>query len=282
MRRKGASEAAIYAATNKIVEGTPYAGISYDAANSPRFEISDHDAKLVPSGLDASGRGAMGGFLRHPELYKALPSAERLSVNKGGTQGNAAFDGRTVYLGDRNFAGQMLAGRPRARQTVRGPLLHELQHHGQDAGDRPRGASPNDFRGQYPGDSFEAKTRRHIQYGRVAGEVEAEVSRLSANMTPAERRAEHPNDRAKRFGLADGHPRLICGFFRQRARVEKADWERAVSYLVITYEGGLDYEYAASLPRQELERLANDLKSYRDEVARAQKKAEREAARGRR
>lgn len=209
MRSKGASEAAIYAATNKALDGTPYAGISYDAASKPRFEISDHDAKLVPSGLDASGRGTMGGFLRHPELYKALPSAERLSVNKGGIQGNAAFDGKTVHLGDRNFADQMLAGRPRARQTVRGPLLHELQHHGQDAGDRPRGASPNDFRAQHPGDSFEAKTRRHIQYGRVAGEVESEVTRLSANMTPAERRAEHPNARAKRFGLADRRDQIV-------------------------------------------------------------------------
>ena len=81
----------IYTETNKMFEGSPYAGVSYGADRKPRFEISDHNAKLVPAALDKSGSGTMGRFLKNDTYYQAHPDAALLDVQKS-AGGGGSFD----------------------------------------------------------------------------------------------------------------------------------------------------------------------------------------------
>ena len=64
----------------------------------------------------------------------------------------------------------MLACRPVAKQSVKGSILHELQHYGQDADNRPAGGSPQDFESKFPGPANEAV--RKALYRSIAGENE--------------------------------------------------------------------------------------------------------------
>lgn len=190
LRRSGASPDTIHAETSKLLAGTPYAGVHYGRDGKPRFEVSDEGARVRKAGLDKSGRGFMGDFVEHPELYKALPEAQLLGVEKANFRGGG-YDGRTIHIGDNNFAAAKLAGRPLARDSARGVALHELQHYAQDAEGFAPGASPDDFHGRFPGDANRA-LREEI-YRTTAGEVEAENTRARRNMTAAQRRAAAPS-----------------------------------------------------------------------------------------
>lgn len=202
LAKKRAPERAIYEQTNKLLEGTPYAGISYDVEGKPRFEVSDRGATM--KGFGGKSSVPMMDFLDHPELYKALPSAAtKVRIQPDPTLGKASgsFDGKTVRLGPKHFAPGQTTFTPMGTATARGTVLHEVQHVGQVAHDRQAGSSPDQFRKQVPGKSLDAQIKRHALYERVGGEVEAEVTRLSARMTPEQRRAEHPDDRLARMGL---------------------------------------------------------------------------------
>ena len=194
LRRKGASEATIYAETNKVLDASPYAGVSYGADGKPRFELTDHDSRLRPGALDRSGHGLQGEVLTHPKLYDAMPEARYLEVQKGG-QGSGGYTGDKVLIGDGHFSKTMLLGRPQAKPTARGVNLHELQHHVQEVEGFAPGGSPRDFERQFPGDKNEAL--RKGMYKALAGEVEAENTRERANYTAKERRERPPASTAK-------------------------------------------------------------------------------------
>lgn len=190
LRRSGASPDTIHAETSKLLAGTPYAGVHYGRDGKPRFEVSDEGARVRKAGLDKSGRGFMGDFVEHPELYKALPEAQLLGVEKANFRGGG-YDGRTIHIGDNNFAAAKLAGRPLARDSARGVALHELQHYAQDVEGFAPGASPDDFKGRLPGEANRAL--REAVYRATAGEVEAENARARRNMTAEQRRASPPS-----------------------------------------------------------------------------------------
>lgn|GEM_PF-4102327 len=194
LRRQGASEDVILAETNKLLDKSPYAGVTYGADGKPRFELTDHDSRLRPGALDKSGHGLQRDVLTHPKLYDAMPEAGFLEVQKGG-QGSGGYTGDKVLIGDQHFAKTMLLGRPQAKPTARGVNLHELQHHVQEVEGFAPGGSPRDFERQFPGPKNEG-TRRGM-YTSLAGEVEAENTRERANMTPEERRRIPPARTAK-------------------------------------------------------------------------------------
>ena len=193
LRRSGAGESQIYAETNKLLEGSPYAGVSYGADRKPRFEISDHSSELRTAALDSKGKGLQGNFLKHPTYYDAHPDAAMLDLFKHGS-GGGGYGGNAVFIGDSHFAQTKLLGRPVANPTARGVNLHELQHHAQGVEGFAPGGSPKDFEKKFPGER-NANVRRAL-YDTLAGEVEAENTRNRANMTPAERRAIHPTKTA--------------------------------------------------------------------------------------
>jgi protein-L-isoaspartate O-methyltransferase len=206
LRSLGASERAVYAETSRMLDGTPYAGVSYDAAGKARFELSDHDAKLRRFGLPLSREGHVADVLEHPSLDRAMGSAvlpvQHIDLDvKGGIA-----DGSAIYLGNKQF-GKPVAGRSALAPDTGGVLLHELQHVAQLEDGRPAGGSPKDFERQFPGQAY-AQTRRAL-YRSIAGENEAELTRLSADMTPAERRASHPDDRAKALGQLPRSEQII-------------------------------------------------------------------------
>lgn len=192
MRAQGRNDRAIYHETNKILVGTEYAGVSYDAADKPRFEVSDAGAKLRPAALDRSGQGFVGQMLPHPELSRALPERDFVPIVKSGTDAGG-FTGDRVLLGEQNFSRGGLGGRPIAKPAARGVILHEDQHVAQVLEDRPTGGTPDDFEKPFPGEKN--RDTRVKLYRALAGEQEAELTRASADMTAEQRRAVHPDDR---------------------------------------------------------------------------------------
>lgn len=191
LKRKGASPQTIHAETSKLLAGSPYAGVHYGADGLPRFEISDEAARVRKSSLNKAGQGYVGDFVQHPELYKAYPESQLLGVEKANFRGGG-YDGQKIHIGDNHFARSMLAGRPVARDSARGVALHELQHYAQETEGFAAGASPDDFKGRFPGESNRA-LREHI-YQTTAGEVEAENARARRNLTAEQRRATAPSN----------------------------------------------------------------------------------------
>lgn len=231
LRKSGAGEGQIYTETNKMFEGSPYAGVSYGADRKPRFEISDHDAKVSPTALDKSGKGHQANFLKHPTYYDAHPDAAMLGVEKSGPSGGG-YTGHTVLIGDKHFAKQQLAGRPVASPTARGVNLHELQHHAQGVEGFAPGGSPKDFEHKFPGEKN--ADLRHALYNTLAGEVEAENTRRRANMTPAERRAIHPSKTAefarKDQIVTDKHGQVQEIFDPKSVKITKLSTGAAVTF----------------------------------------------------
>lgn len=218
MRAQGASERAIYKATNKIVAGSEYTGISYDADGKPRFEASDANVKLKPYALDASRRGYLGEVLPRPETAggAALPFEHRDAMP-------VEVDKMTGYHGDRitlkeKHASSFL-GRTRLKDTARGPLLHEEQHVAQDVEGRASGGTPEDFERKFPGEK-NAPVRERL-YSMLKGEQEAELTRASADMTAEQRRAIHPDDRSYPNKVPRSEQLDVPGQGRTAAMVER-------------------------------------------------------------
>lgn len=186
---RGASEAHIYAETNKLLDGSPYAGVSYTADGQPRFEISDEAAKTRPV-VGRDGRALMGDFLDHERYFEAYPEARYLEVEKRGNKGGG-YTGDKVLVGEANFAKAALGGRSIPKDSATGVVLHELDHYAQDAENFPRGGSPRDFEKKFPGDD-NRETRVRL-YESLAGEVDAENTRRRQKMTAKQRRATHPD-----------------------------------------------------------------------------------------
>lgn len=205
LRAAGASEATIYAETNKRLKGSPYAGVSYDAGGNPRFELDDSASRLSQFGLGRDRQGFMGDVLKHPSLDVAMGSdmipVRHIPRNVKGGQG-----GGEIVLGNPQFL-RPIAGRSVLAPDSRGVLLHELQHAAQDMDNRPRGGDPSNFEKYMPGDGNLEK--RRMAYRAIAGEVEAEVTRHSADMTAEQRRQSHPDQRAKDFGLVGRDKQIL-------------------------------------------------------------------------
>lgn len=193
---KGASERQVYAETNKILAGSPYAGVSRTADGQLRFEITDEAARMRPA-LGRDGNGFLGNVLEHERLYEAYPEARFLGVEKRGDKGGG-YTGDSIRIGDNHFAKSAFAGKAMPKDSARGVALHEVQHYAQEAEGHPAGGSPRDFEGKFPGEENRA-TRMRL-YDSLAGEVDAENTRARASMTAERRRAVHPNDTAS-------HPR---------------------------------------------------------------------------
>lgn len=189
MRRAGAKDTDIHRETSKMLEGTPYAGVTYGKDRKPRFEIDDSGAKLVRSAIPKDGATFQKDFLQHPELYKAVPSAQHLVVSKS-TTNNSSVSQNDIELGAKHFTAKPLAGREIAYPSAIGPNLHELQHHVQDLEGHAPGGSPSDFAKRYPNNP----EMQRVAYQTLAGEQEAETTRRRQHMTAAERRSNMPVD----------------------------------------------------------------------------------------
>ncbi len=228
LRKAGAHETKIYAETNKMLANSPYAGVSYGADKKPRFEISDHDSKLRATGLPSSGRGHMGDLVAHETYFKAHPDARLLEVEKVDGRGGS-YDGRKITIGENQFAPKRLMGRPVAKPAAKGVALHELQHHAQSIEGHTPGGSPNDFRNRVSDPNM-----RTALYNSLAGEVEAENTRKRQMMTPAERRATHPDKtaslpRAEQI-VTDQHGRVQEIFDPKSIKVTKIHTGAAIKF----------------------------------------------------
>lgn len=201
MRAAGKSEMAIYRATNKVLAGTEYAGVSYDAAGQPRFEVSDATAKLKVTSL-ATGSNVLGNVLEHAQSERAMPGRDILPVVHDSNVRGAAVAHDSIRLGDGMISKGMLGGAKVLKPKARGALLHEEQHVAQIHEGRPGGGTPDDFArdqtvtykgktGTLKGSSDEVV--RINRYESLAGEQEAELTRARENMTAEQRRAQHPD-----------------------------------------------------------------------------------------
>lgn len=186
MRVRGAKRSEIHAETSKMLDGTPYAGVTYGADKMPRFELDDSTAKFHRAAIPAGGKAFQKDVLDHPELYTADPTAAHLTVARSKTNGSS-INGSDIEISDRRFLGQ-IAGREVASLQARGHNLHELQHHIQDGEGHAPGGTPADFVKQYPGN----KAKQELAYSMLAGEVEAEMTRKREHMTAQQRRQKMP------------------------------------------------------------------------------------------
>lgn len=190
MRVKSASADEIHRATSKMLEGTPYAGVTYGADMKPRFEVDDSTASVKRSAIPAGGTASQEKFLDHPELYKAAPYLKDLKVGRSG-HGGAQVAGNEIQLSNKAFLSKPIGGAEIAvSERAKGENLHELQHAVQDAEGHAPGGSPDDFKNK-PG--YKGNRAKQVEgYRRLAGEVEAEMTRERAGMSAAERRANRP------------------------------------------------------------------------------------------
>lgn len=229
LRRKGASEATIYAETNKMLAGSPYAGVSYGADGKPRFEIADDTARLKASGLPKGAEGYVGDVIDHPKLYDAYPEARLLGARKSGKSGGG-YTGTEITLGADHVAKAELAGRPMLRPSAKGVLLHELQHYAQDTEGHAPGGSPRDFADRFPGPQNEML--RYEMYSRLAGEVESENTRNRGDMSAGERRAVHPvrTEDIPRFDqiVTDEHGAVVEGRLQEMAEPPIKDFGQKI------------------------------------------------------
>jgi hypothetical protein len=181
---EGASREEIYAATNKLLEGTPYAGASRGADGKWRFEIDDRSLS-VRSG--AGGIGNIGEQYSHPELFSAYPRIpnewSRLSISP-----RARMSG-----GYQSDFGIMDVSAPSAEEA-RTVAAHELQHAVQSREGFSRGsnASGGFLRGFVTPFSAAARKRAWERYHTNPGEVEARNVEHRLSMSPEQRRATPP------------------------------------------------------------------------------------------
>jgi hypothetical protein len=192
-----------------------------------RFEIDDSGSKLTPKATDelmASGGGTYGatqrtapGVLQHSALYEAYPDLRLVDVDArhnveltapSGAFAHPAGNGGRPAI---SIQSNSLEGEPR---SVRGIMLHELQHGVQGAEGFAVGGNPAtmpsiiDLQDEYNNRVTEymaqgMKLKEAIArakddfsqfklYRNLAGEVEARNVQKRMNMTPDQRRATPP------------------------------------------------------------------------------------------
>lgn len=189
LRAQNASPDRIHQETSAMLEGTPYAGVHFGANGKPRFEITDNTATIKRSGVPVGRATDIPDLLDHPRVYDAVPGAQNLYVQKNLARASS-YDGQTIGLGEHVFSATPKNGREVANvvgpNTVRGRVLHELQHHAQTAEGWQHGGSPDDFQ------HMKEPASREAAYRLLEGEQEAEMTRSREHMTAAQRRATPP------------------------------------------------------------------------------------------
>jgi ribosomal protein S18 acetylase RimI-like enzyme len=182
MKASGASREDIYAATNKILDGSDYAGVSYGKDGKPRFEIDDSKSTAI------LGKGDIKDKLVHPNLYNAYPEIgngnARFAIGPAdGMSRPGIYD--TIVATDRNTG------------KVRSTALHELDHLVQSKEGFASGGTPESFMKNpaslrlTPSDLLD-KWRAFKQYERLAGETQARTVEARRDLTPEQRRARAP------------------------------------------------------------------------------------------
>jgi hypothetical protein len=125
--------------------------------------------------------------MHHPQLFEAYPDLANVPVR------STAY-GQTRYAPDKDmiYLANDLRDMPR---TGSGALLHEVQHAIQMRERWPGGANPTQFE---PGASLSQHVRPRedplATYRRVAGEQQAEATRLRQGLSEGERRLFQPGD----------------------------------------------------------------------------------------
>lgn len=157
LKAEGADRATIYAETNKILEGTPYAGVSYPKDGKPRFEIDDSKANFYRDPgrtSDASSRlryWKLDDAFDHPELYAAYPDVGSPLFTIQGKPGGYYYD-PTMENVQRALDGKF-PNRPEivvsnsefSTASPKSVTLHELQHPIQAEEGFSRGAALDTF-----------------------------------------------------------------------------------------------------------------------------------------
>lgn len=107
LKAEGASREAIYAQTNELLNGSPYAGVHYPKDGKARFEIDD-------SGFRLTDGNTVGSAVEHPQYLAAYPShADIPFFRKQG--GGGLYNGNGIVVGSDG-------------KTPGSYTLHELQH----------------------------------------------------------------------------------------------------------------------------------------------------------
>lgn len=191
LKAKGATPDQIHRATSKTLEGTPYAGVHFTADGTPRFEITDHNARMNKSALAKGGKAYLGDVFDHPELYRAVPGSSLPTVSVSGTDMSSYTPGtQEIEIGRKHTA--KLGKSTMLRDSAKGPLLHETQHAVQELNRLSPGAAPEDYFWKFPSDSIADEAGRLLAYRRTAGEQEAEATRRRASLNAEQRRARPP------------------------------------------------------------------------------------------
>jgi hypothetical protein len=183
MGAAGASRDEIYAATNKLLEGTPYAGATKGMDGRLRFEIDDTNLKLREG---ATGTGTIGGHYSHPELFSAYPSVKdewsSLTVKPSARVGGG-------YSAPYSL---MNVNAPTVKEAT-GVAAHELQHAAQSREGFSAGANASGgLWGSLSPFSAAAKKKAWDRYYKNPGEVEARNVANRLTLSPEQRRATPP------------------------------------------------------------------------------------------
>lgn len=181
MDANGATAGDIYNVTSKMLEGTPYAGVSKGAEGKWRFEIPDNQART-----SLGWPSSFGEKLSHPLLNDAYPDIadarmKYLALPKEGWH-SPAEEGFPEEIGVSGIDGP---------NTQLSTLLHEGSHGVQVREDFAQGANPEMYRdvSQQAGASSRQIRKAMMQaYRNTAGEVEARNVATRQRLTPAERR----------------------------------------------------------------------------------------------
>jgi len=135
-------------------------GVMRGVDDQPRFEIPDHNAKLLDDpekitgqefGSDMDTGLAMGDLLEHPRLYEQYPELRDLEVGFSkdmypGAAGEYYNTGGGSVGADPYV--RLLAGKPKEESLS--TLLHEVQHYLQDKEGFARGANSSYWRDPAP------------------------------------------------------------------------------------------------------------------------------------
>jgi hypothetical protein len=183
MGAAGASRDEIYAATNRLLEGTPYAGATRGVDNKLRFEIDDSGMKLGDP-----GNASIGEHYSHPEFFSAYPSVKnewstlriKPSAEPGGTGSYSSFPG-------------LMSVSARTADEATDVAAHELQHAAQSREGFSSGTNAGKgLWGALAPFSAAARKKAWNRYWTNPGEVEARNAANRLTLSPEQRRATPP------------------------------------------------------------------------------------------
>lgn len=164
MRGSGATREAIYAETNKLLEGSTYAGVHFPKDGKPRFEIDDSRSAfdkgptanpvsaylLARSGSKPRDVGpeasTLGEALTHKDLFAAYPDMPRIEFSRSGYNAGGYYVPPTWNkFEERMMPEHMGVNRTQANSSPHSVALHEGQHAVQHREGFQNGGSWRDF-----------------------------------------------------------------------------------------------------------------------------------------